>query len=66
MAEETLGYVELEWLCPHCSTRNGGTQKEGRDQHRRRAAGEPAGDRSAEVELGVWTMGLHVHTVMGW
>jgi len=27
MAEETLGYVELEWLCPHCGTRNGGTQR---------------------------------------
>lgn len=27
MAEETLGYVELEWLCTHCSTRNGGTQR---------------------------------------
>jgi hypothetical protein len=27
MAEETLGYVELEWVCKHCHTRNGGTQK---------------------------------------
>jgi hypothetical protein len=27
MADETLGYVELEWVCKHCQTRNGGTQK---------------------------------------
>lgn len=27
MAEETLGYVELEWECKKCQTRNAGTQK---------------------------------------
>ncbi len=25
MAEKELGYVELEWTCPSCGTRNGGT-----------------------------------------
>jgi hypothetical protein len=27
MAEKTIGYVELEWTCPNCSTKNPGTQK---------------------------------------
>ncbi len=27
MAKKSLGYVELEWTCPNCSTKNPGTQK---------------------------------------
>lgn len=27
MAKKTLGYVELEWTCPQCGTRNAGTQE---------------------------------------
>lgn len=27
MARKTLGYTELEWTCPNCSTKNKGTQK---------------------------------------
>lgn len=27
MTEKTLGYVELEWTCPNCQTRNPGPQK---------------------------------------
>ena len=27
MAKKSLGYVELEWICPNCSTRNPGGQK---------------------------------------
>ena len=27
MAKKSLGYVELEWTCPNCSTRNPGSQK---------------------------------------
>jgi DNA-directed RNA polymerase subunit RPC12/RpoP len=27
MAKKSLGYVELEWHCPNCSTRNPGTKK---------------------------------------
>lgn len=27
MAKKSLGYVELEWICPSCGTRNPGSQK---------------------------------------
>ena len=27
MAKESLGYVELEWTCPFCNTRNPGRAK---------------------------------------
>jgi hypothetical protein len=27
MSEETLGYVQLEWTCPKCNSRNPGTEK---------------------------------------
>lgn len=27
MPEETLGYVELEWSCPNCGTKNAGSRK---------------------------------------
>ena len=27
MAKKSLGYVELEWTCPNCSTKNPGSQK---------------------------------------
>jgi len=27
MTQKTVGYVELEWTCPYCGTRNPGTQK---------------------------------------
>mgnify|MGYP001819764841 CR=1 FL=1 len=27
MSRKSLGYVELEWICPSCSTRNPGSQK---------------------------------------
>jgi len=27
MAQKTVGYVHLEWVCPNCSTRNTGLQK---------------------------------------
>ena len=27
MSKKSLGYVELEWICPSCSTRNPGSQK---------------------------------------
>jgi hypothetical protein len=26
MTQKELGYVELEWTCPRCNTRNPGTQ----------------------------------------
>ncbi len=27
MAKKTIGYVELEWICPNCKTKNPGAQK---------------------------------------
>lgn len=27
MSQDTLGYVELEWICPKCNSRNPGTEK---------------------------------------
>lgn len=54
MAQETLGYVKLEWTCPNCKTRNPGPQKTctgcGAAQPQDVAFEQAAGEQAAQDE----------------
>ncbi len=67
MVRKTLGYVELEWTCPQCGTRNRGTDKIctscGRAQPKRVAFHQGAEDELIEdaVEIARAKAGPDVH-----